>query len=296
MSFAVEPGLRELRVHAKAAIEPSELLAICRAAPSGEVIYAGRNTIWALEWGGKPIAVKAFGIPWGIRQWVYGCLRASKAKRSFENASALIALGLHTPRPVGYMEFGSRARLLKSFYVSEYLPISSEAFPLRDVLLDANRADREDILIAFGRYTCKLHDLGVLHRDYSPGNILVVPSAGEGPATRADKLISHPAPGLGSSPSSPAYRFELVDLNRMSFGALSLQQRMHNLRLLWADDDDLRTVVRGYAEAFGQPANALLQPALRASQMHKAKATREEHLKKTLRAWVGKSSQAGGST
>ena len=125
--------------------------------------------------------------------------------------------------------------------------------------------------MAFGRYTCKLHDLGVLHRDYSPGNILVVPSA-------------------------PAYRFELVDLNRMSFGALSLQQRMHNLRLLWADDDDLRTVVRGYAEVFGQPANTLLQPALRASQMHKAKATREEHLKKTLRAWVGKSSSAGGST
>ena len=150
--------------------------------------------------------------------------------------------------------------------------------------------------MAFGRYTCRLHDLGVLHHDYSPGNILVVPSAVEGPATRADKPISHSAPGMGSSPSSLAYRFELVDLNRMSFGALSLQQRMHNLRLLWADDDDLRTVVRGYAEVFGQPANTLLQPALRASQMHKAKATREEHLKKTLRAWVGKSSQAGGST
>ncbi len=271
MSFADEPGLRELRVHAKAAMEPSELLAICRAAPSGEVIYAGRNTIWALEWGGKSIAVKDFVIPWGIRQWVYGCLRASKAKRSFENASVLIALGLHTPSPVGYMEFGSRVRLLKSFYVSEYLPISSGAFPLRDVLLDANRAGREDILMAFGRFSCRLHDLDVLHLDYSPGNILVASSA-------------------------PAYQFELVDLNRMSFGALSLQQRMHNLRLLWADDDDLRTVVMGYAEVFGQPANALLQPALRASQMHKARASREEHLKKTLRAWVGKSSPAGGST
>lgn len=296
MSFAVEPGLRELRVHEKAAMEPSELLAICRAAPSGEVIYAGRNTIWALEWGGKPIAVKAFGIPWGIRQWVYGCLRASKAKRSFENASALIALGLHTPSPVGYMEFGSQARLLKSFYVSEYLPISPETFPLRDVLLDANRAGREAILMAFGRFSCRLHDLDVLHRDYSPGNILVASSAVEQPTTRDDKPILDPAPGTGSSPSSPAYRFELVDLNRMSFGALSLQQRMHNLRLLWADDVDLRTVVRGYAEVFGKPANTLLQPALRASQMHKAKASREEHLKKTLRAWVGKSSQAGGST
>jgi serine/threonine protein kinase len=146
-------------------------------------------------------------------------------------------------------------------------------FPLRDVLLDPCRADREDILLAFGRFTCTLHDLGVLHRDYSPGNILVVTSDDPG-----------------------QYRFELVDLNRMSFGALSLQQRMHNLRLLWAGDDDLQVVVRGYAEVFGQPTNTLLKAALRASQIHKAKATREERLKNALRAWFGKRSPAGGAT
>ena len=71
---------------------------------------------------------------------------------------------------------------------------------------------------------------------------------------------------------------------------------MHNLRFLWADDDDLRTVVTGYAEVFGQPTNALLQVALRASQAHKTKAAREERLKNTLRAWLGKGSPARGST
>jgi hypothetical protein len=273
MSFAAERGLRVLEMHASAGVTPSDLLEICDVAPTGELIYAGRNTIWALDWRGKSLAVKAFGIPWGIRKWIYGGLRASKAKRSFENASTLITLGLHTPRPLGYVEFGSQLRLLKSFYVSEHLPPSSGVLPLRDVLLDPYRADREDILLAFGRFTCKLHDLGVLHRDYSPGNILVVISDDPG-----------------------QYRFELVDLNRISFGALSPQKRMQNLRFLWADDDDLRVVVMGYAEVFGQPTNALLRGALRASQAHKIKAAREERLKNSLRALLGKSSPARGST
>jgi hypothetical protein len=273
MSFAAERDLRVLEMHASAGVTPSDMLEICDAAPTGKLIYAGRNSIWALDWRDKSFAVKAFGVPWGIRKWIYGGPRASKARRSFENASALVALGLHTPRPIGYAEFGSQLCLLKSFYVSEHLPASSGVFPLRDVLLDPYRADREDILLAFGQYTCTLHDLGVLHRDYSPGNILVVNS---------------------DAPSQ--YRFELLDLNRMSFGALSLQQRMHNLRLLWADDDDLLTVVKGYAEMFGRPTHTLLGAALRASQTHKAKATREERLKNSLRALLGKGDPARGST
>jgi len=295
MSFAAERSLRVLEVHASAGVTPSELLEICDAAPTGEPIYTGRNTIWALDWHGKSLAVKAFGIPWGIRQWIYGGFRASKAKRSFENASALIALGLHTPRPLGYLEYGSRARLQKSFYVSEYLPSSSGVFPLRDVLLDANRLDREGVLTAFGRYTCQLHDLGVLHRDYSPGNILVTPPGSQERTARDNESLSLPVLEMRSS-TSPAYRFELVDLNRMSFGTWSPQQRMHNLRFLWAGDDDLRIVVSGYAEVFEQPMHTLLQAARRASQGHKAKATREERLKNSLRAWLGKGSPAGGST
>lgn len=293
MCFAAERGARVLRVHEAAGITPIELLEICEAAPTGKAIYTGRNAIWTLDWRGESLAVKAFGIPWGVRKWIYGHFRASKAKRSFENASALLTLGLHTPKPLGYVEFGARGRLLRSFYVSEYIPNSSGVFPLRDVLLDAKRPDREAILTAFGTYSCKLHQLGVLHRDYSPGNILIVPLSGVGGTDKDRAPNLHRTCDIAPPPTSLAYRFELVDLNRMSFGALSLQQRMHNLRYLWADDTDLRTIVTGYAEALGQPANPLIQIALRASHAHKARATREEQLKKMIRAWIGKRGPVG---
>jgi len=118
---------------------------------------------------------------------------------------------------------------------------------------------------------------------------------GEERTSQDNEALSLPALEIHSL-SSSAYRFELVDLNRISFSVLSVQQRMHNLRLLWADDDDLRTVVSGYAEVFKQPMHTLLQAALRASQGHKAKATREERLKNSLRALLCKGGPARGAT
>jgi len=96
MYFAADADLRVVKVCGSVGIEASELIQICKTATSGEPIYKGRNVIWVLDWWGKQLAVKAFGIPWGIRKWVYGSVRASKANRSYINASALIARGLNT--------------------------------------------------------------------------------------------------------------------------------------------------------------------------------------------------------
>jgi len=166
--------------------------------------------------------------------------------------------------------------------------MSATAFPLRDVLLEAGIEDRDRILLALGRFTCKLHDLEVLHRDYSPGNILVTRSVSTGREFKASDGLP-PSTGTisGASPGFE-YDFELVDLNRMSFGQLSMAQRMQNLRLLWADDDDLRVVVTGYASAIGAPTDVLFQLAHSASWAHKNKATREERLKRTIRRWLAK--------
>ena len=49
----------------------------------------------------------------------------------------------------------------------------------------------EDRLLAFARYTAALHQAGILHLDYSPGNILIHHNEIDG------------------------YSFSLVDVNRM---------------------------------------------------------------------------------
>jgi len=295
MFFAAEAGLRTLRVHKSANLSAEDLLAICDAASSGQAISAGRNRIWALDWGERVLAVKSFGIPWGVRKWIYGSIRRSKARRSFENATTLISLGPYTPKPIGYAEFGDRSHLIESFYVSEYLPISNDAFPLRDVLLDACWPDREVILSAFGQFTCKLHDMGILHRDYSPGNVLVVASKTDLERKQTSSHIADSPEEMRTQCSKRSYRFELVDLNRMSFGKVNTKHRMENLRHLWADDNDLRIIVTGYAGGLTLPIATLWNFAWRASQNHKKKASREERMKRLLRSWLRNGQSAENS-
>ena len=62
---------------------------------------------------------------------------------------------------------------------------------------DADIEECKDVVKAFAQYTARLHEAGILHRDYSPGNILF------------DKIDGE-------------YQFSLVDINRMSFGVVDI--------------------------------------------------------------------------
>jgi len=238
-----------------------ELLEICRNAIDGRLIYRARNVITMVAFRGTPFAVKAFRIPWGLRKWIYGTLRASKARRSFENAGRLISLGFSTPMPIGFVELGTASKLTESFYVSHFTGDENGTFTIRDVLLQSDFPRRLELLKQFGRFVCMLHNQGVLHRDLSPGNVLV-------------KII-------GENPVN--YRFDLVDLNRMSFRCLSRRERTANLKMLWATDDDLREIVSGYVEGFNQHHEGLLELAIRASANHKRVSNIKEVIKKGLR-------------
>ena len=253
--------VRSIAVHDAAICSETELLDICKRSADGELIYCGRNTLHSLSFRGEKLAVKAFGVPWGIRRWIYGCLRASKAFRSFKNAERLIQLGFGTPSPVGYVEFGGRFQLVESFYVSCFLGSDANTFTIRDALLDVEFYDRESLLYNFGRYACALHDSHIVHRDFSPGNILV---------TRTPQ-------------SEMRFRFDLVDVNRMSFQLLSERERMSNLRMLWATDDDLKKIVAGYAEASKLPFKRLLDHAVLASGAHRKASHSKELWKQRLR-------------
>jgi tRNA A-37 threonylcarbamoyl transferase component Bud32 len=230
-------------------------------AQRGENIYKARNEIKRMDWDGVPVIVKSFKVPDPLRGLIYGQLRKSKARRSFENALELQRRGISTPAPIGFIEQRATGALKQSFYVCQEW---ANAFLFREPLFKPALAHRTEILQAFGRFTWALHRKQIHHRDFSPGNILIK----EKPAD--------------AGASSERYAFCLVDINRMRFESLSLEQRMNNFAMLWASDEDLKTIVTGYTLASGDPLPEALALALNGSQAHKRKANRKEQLKSLL--------------
>ena len=58
--------------------------------------------------------------------------------------------------------------LTNSYYVCSYENGETVRY-----LMDGKVEGNEDKLLAFARYTFALHQAGILHLDYSPGNILI---------------------------------------------------------------------------------------------------------------------------
>jgi len=186
---------------------------------SDEVITAKRNIIKILEQNGKKVVVKSFKIPNIINQFAYRFIRDSKAKRSFLNAKKLVKLDINTPIPISYIEFFSPL-LKESFYICEYFDYD---FEIRELLNDKNFKNREEILKEFAKFSYLLHQKGVFHIDYSPGNVLI-------------------------KKENEKYIFSIVDVNRMKFINFDDKLRFKNLSRFSADKEDTTTIAKEYAK------------------------------------------------
>ena len=182
---------------------------------SSNTIHKARNEIKIIEYKDKKYVVKSFKKPTLLKS-IYYTKTASKAKRSFEYS---LILGNLTPTPIGYIEFYKRNRLSESFFISEYFEYD---FLIREVLFNKNFLDREIILKEFAKFTSKLHNKNILHLDYSAGNILI-------------------------KKEKNSYKFKVVDVNRMKFKKLSIDERLKNFNMLWASNNDLKIIISEYA-------------------------------------------------
>lgn len=187
-------------------------------------IHDARNKLKTIQFNGLDIVIKSFKVPNIINQFAYAYLRDSKAKKSYHHALKLEELQITTPQPIGYIEFYNLGLLKESYFLSLQ---SHYDFTIREVLLNKDWPDHDLIFEQFGEFTYHVHEKGVLHKDYSPGNILITKQEGH------------------------QYRFDLVDINRMDFSDLNHTQRMKNLSKLWADEDDMRLIAKAYAKAGG---------------------------------------------
>ena len=215
---------------------------------SSEILWDRRNKIRIIDFLEEKIVAKAFKIPHIVNRVAYSFFRDSKAKRSYENS---LMLDDFVPKPIGYVEFYKFGLLQKSYFLSTYYPYD---FTIREVLLDKRFKDREKILREFAYFTYRLHEMGAEHLDYSPGNILI---------KYTDK----------------GYEFKVIDVNRMRFGRISLQQRVENFSKLWAVEKDLTTIAKAYAVLTDADENECAKWAIEASQKHKAKVNMKKRLK-----------------
>ena len=215
---------------------------------NSQTIHKARNELKIIPYENKEYVVKSFKKPNILRRFIYTFFRDTKAKKSYD-----YSLKIHpfTPSPIGYIEFYHNGLLTQSYFVAEKFEYD---FTIREPLLDENFKNKKQILESFAIFTHTLHQNGILHKDYSPGNILI-------------------------KKENQEYIFKIVDINRMEFKNLSIDERMKNFAKLWISDKDLKTVVDAYAKIADIDATEAYEISLTHSHALKAKVNIKKRLK-----------------
>ncbi|HHD81924.1 MAG TPA: hypothetical protein ENK82_06475 [Campylobacterales bacterium] len=211
-------------------------------------IHKARNEIKIIEHNTGKCVVKSFKIPHLLNKIIYTFFRTSKAYKSYAYS---LKIAPYAPEAIGYVEFRKFGLLHDSYYVSEYFDYD---FTIREPLLEVDFEDRETIFKAFAKFTYELHEKEILHLDYSPGNILI-------------------------KKEENGYTFKIVDINRMKFKSLSLDERLKNFAKLWIKDEDLKVVVQVYANLCHEDESLCINKALNFSRKHKNRINAKKRLK-----------------
>ncbi|MDG1938116.1 MAG: lipopolysaccharide kinase InaA family protein [Pseudomonadales bacterium] len=189
---------------------------------SEDVIQSNRNTLKKVDFGGVKTVIKSFKVPNKIQGFIYRYFRKSKARRSYEYSFFLNKLSVNTPQPLGFIEVYQGFRLRKSYFISSLLDYD---YLIRDVLND-EVDNKSQLLKEFVAFTYHMHSNGILHLDYSTGNVCVKKTEGE-------------------------YHFYLVDINRMKFGAISAKKGCCNFARMSSELKDMDFFANEYAKLTG---------------------------------------------
>ena len=194
----------------------------------GEVIYEGRNTIKQYSIKNIDIAVKSFKVPLLVNRLAYTYFRKSKASRSYYYAFEIKRRGFLTPDPIAYIETYKGGLLKGSYFVSVY---DSASETVRSLMAGEDVPDAENKLRSFASFTAALHEAGIYHVDYSPGNVLI------------------------KNLSDNTYQFSLIDINRMQFKSVSKEEAYVNLARLSFSPSALSLIAKQYALCRGWDIN-----------------------------------------
>lgn len=187
---------------------------------NGETIHHARNTIKLFRINGLLLNIKCFQKPNIINRFVYRYIRASKAERSFRHALYIQQQGIDTPDPVAFIEIHDKGILTESYYISIHQTVDGRM----EKIYEQSKQENQKLIHAFTLFTADLHRKGILHKDYSPGNILY-------------------------RKQENGYHFYLVDLNRMKFRKLSFIEKCQSFARFRLDTDILYSIADTYSKA-----------------------------------------------
>ena len=187
---------------------------------SGDVVYEGRrNILKKFTVDGQVVNVKRYRIPRWVNRIFYSYFCKTKAKRAYYYPLEIIRRGFESPHPIAYIEEYRHTLLCRSYFVCQHCTYTHEMREVSEEPLERSR----ELLIEFTHYTARLHKAGIMHKDYSPGNILYEKIDGK-------------------------YHFSLVDTNRMKFSShLGKKECCASFRRLWAQTDGFKLMAQVYA-------------------------------------------------
>lgn len=221
---------RKLEIHPNyRSLLPFVLLLRIDFEKEGILLHKGRNEVKSFCYKGVDLVVKAYHVPRYLNKIIYGLFRASKAERSYRYAWMLKEKGIGTPEAVGYVTYRRWFLFEKSYLIT----LKSECpYTYRDFATHAFN-EQEKILSAIAHTTALLHDNKLLHKDYSAGNILF-------------------------RKSRTGVNVEIVDLNRMRFGKVSMKEGCKNFERLPGTPEMFVTLAHEYAKVRGfEPSECL---------------------------------------
>lgn len=239
-------------------IEKDILNSIEKFNTEGQIINEGlRNNIKIFKTAGGSLNIKSFKIPNPVNKIAYKFFRASKAERSFKFANILISKNIGTPYPLAYCENSSRFGFEESYYISEHI---DPDLTYRELVAEPDFPGHEEILRAFTRFTFKLHENNIEFLDHSPGNTLIRIRQGE-------------------------YEFFLVDLNRMNFKPMNIDERLKNFSRLTPKKEMVEVMASEYAGLINTPYQEVFKKIWYFTEEFQTKFHRKQAFKQTLKFW-----------
>lgn len=178
------------------------------------VKHGPHRTVYRVMLAGCSFFLKHYRLH-DARAWLRELVRPSKARMEFDRALAVAARGVPTATPLAVGECVARGPA-DSFLITQAL---DEVIPLSDFIertlptwTPKRRARmRVRLARAAAEMVARLHDAGILHNDFHPGNLLLHYDAADLPSLY---LIDLHAVTLGGPLGWPASRANLVMLNR----------------------------------------------------------------------------------